>query len=68
MKTQLTPFKTPKFQVGDLVRKVGGSYQAPGIIKAVFSSIHGDIRYVFEFVEPAGMLHIFNEEQLDERS
>jgi hypothetical protein len=53
------------FRLGDRVCKVGGSYQAPGIIKAVFASHKGEVRYVFEFDTPKGMLHIFNESQLE---
>lgn len=54
----------PKFKVGDMVRKVGGSYEANGIIVGVAITTAGDVRYVFEFFNPKGMLHIFNEQQL----
>jgi len=54
--------------------KIGGSYQAKGLVVAEFDveDGRGQIvrRCVFRFDEPAGMLHIFNPEQLtksDER-
>lgn len=53
-----------KFQVGDTVRKVGGTYQADGIIVGIAVTTRGDIRYVFEFKDYPGMLHIFNDSQL----
>lgn len=45
-------------------RKVGGSYEADGWVVAEFKTMAGAIRYVFEFDNPAGMLHIFNGTQL----
>jgi len=48
-------------------RKVGGSYQADGWIVARFTTRSGAQRVVFEFVEPAGMLHIFSVEQVERR-
>lgn len=54
-----------KFKVNDKVKKVGGSYQAEGIIVAAFLTTDGFERYVFEFINPHGMLHIFNEKQLE---
>ena len=56
--------QTPKFKVGDKVRKVGGTYQAEGIIVGIAVTTSGDVRYVFEFEQYPGMLHIFNEGQL----
>jgi hypothetical protein len=53
-----------KFKVGDHVRKVGGSYQATGIIKAAFRADDGTARYVFRFDDPPGLLHIYNEGNL----
>ena len=61
--TYMTP--NPKFNVGDKVRKVGGAYEADGIIVGVATTTRGDVRYVFEFLNPKGMLHIFNEIQLE---
>lgn len=55
----------PKFNYGDEVRKVGGSYQAEGSIVGVVVTTSDEVRYVFEFFEPKGMLHIFNEQQLE---
>jgi hypothetical protein len=55
-----------KFIPGDRVRKVGGSYQAEGkIVAAWISEDDGQPRYVFRFNLPNGMLHIFNETQLE---
>jgi hypothetical protein len=56
-----------KFQDRDPVRKVGGSYQADGIIVGTVVTLGGAERYVFEFLEPKGMLHIFGPEQLELR-
>lgn len=55
----------PKFKPEDRVQKVGGSYQAEGTIKAVWLADDGTPRYVFRFDVPNGMLHIFNETQLE---
>jgi len=55
---------TPKYKVGDKVRKVGGTYEADGIIVGVAITTRNEVRYVFEFLNPSGMLHIFNEGQL----
>lgn len=54
-----------KFHNGDRVRKVGGTYQAEGIIVGIAVTTNGDVRYVFEFEQYPGMLHIFNEGQLE---
>lgn len=54
-----------KFCIDEKVRKVGGSYQANGTIKAQFAADDGSPRYVFRFDEPPGLLHIFGEKQLD---
>ena len=56
-----------KFQVGDTVRKVGGTYQADGIIVGIAVTTRNDVRYVFEFKDYPGMLHIFNESQLEKK-
>jgi|SRR6185437_2346191 hypothetical protein len=57
------------FKVGDLVRKRAG-YEYPGIIVSVFTTRAGAVRYVVEADHPgfAGMLHIFNGEQLEPRA
>lgn len=52
------------FSVGTKVRKTGGTYQADGIIVGIAVTTTGDIRYVFEFEQFPGMLHIFNHGQL----
>ena len=54
-----------KFQIGDSVRKSGGTYEADGIIVGGAITTRGDVRYVFEFKQFPGMLHIFNEDQLE---
>ena len=54
-----------KFQRGQRVRKVGGSYQAEGTIVGVALTTQNQVRYVFEFSQYPGMLHIFNESQLE---
>lgn len=50
--------------VGTKVRKTGGSYQADGIIVGIAVTTTGEVRYVFEFEQFPGMLHIFNGSQL----
>ena len=54
-----------KFKEGDRVRKTGGSYEADGIIVGIAITTQGQLRYVFEFEQFPGMLHIFNEGQLE---
>lgn len=46
-------------------RKVGGSYQAEGHVVCTFKTLGGLERHVFEFDQPAGMLHIFNPQQIE---
>lgn len=57
--------QSPKYNVGDKVRKVGGTYQADGVIVGTAVTSRGELRYVFEFAAFPGMLHIFNEGQLE---
>lgn len=52
-----------KFQVGDKVVKTSG-YQFPSTIVAVFYTTRGDVRVVAE-LDGLGLLHIFNEQQLE---
>jgi len=54
-----------KFQTGDYVRKTGGTYEADGYIVGIAVTTTGQVRYVFEFEAFPGMLHIFNEGQLE---
>ncbi len=56
------------FQIGDRVTKSAG-YAFPGEIRSVFTNRAGLIRYVVEAtgVDYAGMLHIFNGDQLRHR-
>lgn len=46
-------------------RKVGGNYQADGWVISMFQTTAGATRYVFEFLTPKGMLHIFTPEQVE---
>jgi hypothetical protein len=59
---------TPKFRIGDLVRK-RADYAHPGIVVSVFTTSAGGVRYVVEADHPkfAGVLHIYTEEQLERR-
>ena len=61
----LTPAMQPKLVVGDRAEKVGGSFQALGTIVAQFYTLDKQERYVFEFDNPAGMLHIYGPSQLE---
>lgn len=54
-----------KFKVDEHVRKVGGSYQATGTIKAAFLADDGTARYVFRFDDPPGLLHIYNDGNIE---
>lgn len=53
----------PKFKVGDKAHKPKG-YKFPCTIVGVFETISGEIRVIGEMDE-YGLLHIFNENQLD---
>jgi hypothetical protein len=54
------------FMIGDKVRKTSG-YQFPGVVVSVFFTRAGAERYVVECTVPecAGMLHIYNGNQLE---
>jgi hypothetical protein len=52
-----------KFKVGDKAQKLKG-YKFPCTIVSVFKTVEGKIRVVGEMDE-YGLLHIFNEDQLD---
>ncbi len=52
-----------KFNIGDKVHKPKG-YQFPATVVAVFRTIKGEVRVVAE-MDGYGLLHIFNEEQLE---
>ena len=62
-KTKIDMNKETKFKVGDKAHKTKG-YKFPCTIVGVFETIKGDIRVVGEMDE-YGLLHIFNEDQLD---
>ena len=55
-----------KFIPGDFVVKTRG-YKYPGVVVAAFQNLSGDHRYVVECTveEVAGMLHIYNADQLE---
>ena len=55
--------KEPKFKIGDKAIKVKG-YKFPCTIVSVFKTVGGNIRVVGEMDE-YGLLHIFNEDQLE---
>lgn len=52
-----------KFQVGDRAVKLKG-YKFPCTIVSVFETVEGNVRVVGEMDE-YGLLHIFNEDQLE---
>ena len=54
---------TYKFKVGDKAVKVKG-YKFPCTIVSVFETVGGNVRVVGE-MDDYGLLHIFNEEQLE---
>jgi hypothetical protein len=58
-----------KFEIGDLVRKPRG-YAFDGTIVSIFQMLNGETRVVAELTTAngAGMLHIFNEGQLELRT
>lgn len=65
----LKPTLKPTFKVGDKVAK-NKSYAFVGEVRSVFTNTRGQIRVVVEHYdsqtqEASGMLHIFNEKQLD---
>lgn len=53
-----------KFKVGDKVKKIQG-YKFDGIVVSVFHTLAGKLRLVVDNGD--GMLHIFNEDQMDFR-
>ena len=55
-----------KFRIGDVAYKPKG-YKFPCTIVGVFTTTSGDIRVVGEMNE-FGLLHIFNEDQLELRT
>lgn len=63
---RLSLIATARFHEEDRVRKRSG-YRFPGVVAAVFLNRKGEVRYVVEATDPdfEGMLHIFNEEQLE---
>lgn len=54
-----------KFEVGQRVKKVGGSYEATGTIRARFWTRYAQERYVMDFDTPEGLLHIFGANNLE---
>jgi hypothetical protein len=58
--------KITKFKVGDKAYKSKG-YKFPCTIVSVFETVEGNVRVVGEMNE-FGLLHIFNEDQLEKYS
>ena len=58
-----------KFKAGDKVCKPKG-YTFDGEVRAIFTTINGDVRVVAELTTSngLGMLHIFSESQLELRN
>lgn len=63
MKTEIEKKDQAKFRVGDKVYKPKG-YKFPSEVRAIFTNTKGEIRVVAE-MQDNGMLHIFNESQLE---
>jgi hypothetical protein len=57
------PSQQTKFKVGDKAIKLKG-YKFPCTIVSVFQTVEGNVRVVGEMDE-YGLLHIFNEDQLE---
>jgi hypothetical protein len=57
------PSNQPKFKVGDKAVKLKG-YKFPCTIVSVFQTVEGNTRVVGE-MDKYGLLHIFNEDQLE---
>ena len=51
--------------VGDRVKKCTGDYSVTGWIVAAFRKRSGAVRYVVECEQPAGLLLIYNQSQLE---
>lgn len=51
-------------QPGDRAMKYGGNFQGEGTVVATFTTLAGEVRHVFEFDTPKGMLHIYTPNQL----
>jgi|LauGreDrversion4_2_1035121.scaffolds.fasta_scaffold02335_20 hypothetical protein len=58
-----TNMEETKFKIGDKAIKTKG-YEFPCTIVAVFKTIEGNVRVVGE-MDGYGLLHIFNEDQLE---
>lgn len=61
---KVAPFN---MQPGDAAIKYGGNFQATGTVVSTFLTKAGEVRHVFEFDNPAGMLHIYTPGQLKRR-
>ncbi len=58
------PWRKDAFRPGDAVVKSSG-YEFPGVVRAAFTTSGGVVRYVVEHSTNVGLLHIFNEGQLE---
>lgn len=61
---QNVPVAPFNLQPGDAALKYGGNFQATGTVVSTFLTKAGEVRHVFEFDNPAGMLHIYTPGQL----
>jgi hypothetical protein len=71
--TTVAPLKDPKDYIAhhtlrQRVQKIKG-YKYPGVIVSIFYTLEGKVRYVVEADHPdfTGMLHIFSNQDLEER-
>ncbi len=51
-----------RFEVGDLVEKIGGDYTFVGNVRSVFTKNSGAVRYVVE--DDRGVLHVYSRKNL----
>ena len=56
------------FKIGDKVEKYKGGYRATGTVRAVGTLSNGEIRYVVEYDQPAGLCHIHSDSDLRSHS
>ena len=66
IKIKINNMENTKFKVGDKAHKVKG-YKFPCTIVSVFETVGGNVRVVGE-MDDFGLLHIFNEDQLEKIS
>jgi hypothetical protein len=52
------------FSVGDRVEKYKGGYSATGTVIGVGKTLAGKVRYMVEYDNPAGLIHIHSDNDL----